>query len=125
MLEITPSLDEALVREYCKKCGRLPGPQHYLYVASDRGEAVSAALFEVQSDRVIALWYEGPEDDAWLFDAVLRAGLNYASEQGIVSGYLPEAFRQAHGGLFSQINYPAQALFDITNFFQKYKSCNL
>lgn len=124
MLEITPCLDDKLLIAYCRKCDRLPGPAFYLYLAENRGEIQAAGLFEVESDRVNAVYYESIErEDAYLFDAVLRAGLNYAAGQGIPKGCLPEAFRDRHRELFAQLNYPPQSVFDITNFFSKYKNC--
>lgn len=125
MLEIKPSLDNRLIAAYCKKCGKLPGPEFYLYQATNRGEQLAAALFEVTSDRVSVLWYQAEDEgDFYLLDAVLRAGLNYAAEHGISTGCLPEEFRQAHSASFAKMNYPAQSVFDITNFFAKYKNCN-
>ena len=124
MLEIIPNLDDKLLAVYCKKCGKLHGPSFYLYLAIDRGETLAAGLFEVESNRVNVVYYESVEEDPHLFDAVLRAGLNYAAEHGISKGYLPEPFRSHHRTFFAKLNYPPQSLFDITNFFRKYKSCN-
>ena len=123
MLEITPSLDPGLLKKYCKQCGKVFGPQFYLYLAKERETLLGAGLFEMMSDRVQVVLYEGDTADAWVFDAVLRAGLNYAAGQGVSVGCLPEAFRQAHADFFNQLNYPDWAEFDITNFFQKYKNC--
>jgi hypothetical protein len=123
MLKITPAFDPAMLGGYCKKCGKLPGPEFYLYRAEIGDKTIAACLFEVMSNRVAPLFYESLEGDEWLFDAVLRAGYNYASEQGIAEGSLPEAFRQAHGGYFRHLNYPAQTAFSIANFFKRYKSC--
>lgn len=125
MLEITLCLEEKVLAEYCRQCGRLPGPAFYLYQARDRDKLLAAALFQVGSDQVDVLLYDSQEDDVFLFDAMLRAGLNYAGDQGISHGCLPEAFRQEHGAYFKTLNYPAQAIFNITNFFQKYKRCIL
>ncbi|MGI6404436.1 MAG: hypothetical protein ACOX0K_09600 [Oscillospiraceae bacterium] len=123
MLEIIPNLDDKLLALYCKKCGKLHGPSYYLYLAIDRGETLAAGLFEVESDQVNVVYYESVEEDPYLFDAVLRAGLNYAAEHGITKGHLPEPFRSAHRAFFAKLNYPPQSTFDITNFFRKYKSC--
>ena len=123
MLEVKPSTDPKLLAEYCKLCGKIPGPQFFLYLATQRGELLAAGLFEIGSSSVDVVFYRGDAEDPWLLDAVLRAGLNYAASHGITIGRLPEEFRQAHGALFAKLNYPLEAEFDITNFFRKYKNC--
>lgn len=124
MLTITPCLEKQTVAAYCKKCGKLYDAAYYLYLAENRGEVQAAGLFEVGGDRVSTIYYEGLEpDDHFLFDGILRAGLNYAAEQGIENGHIPEEFRQAHKALFGKLNYPIQPDFNIVNFFQKYKNC--
>jgi len=123
MLEITPSFDQQLLVKYCKQCGKLPGPAFYLYLAKDGKTQLAAGLFEIFSDSVEAAFYQGDGADPHLFDAVLRAGLNYAAGQGIQTGRLTEGFRQEYAPLFATLNYPDWPEFDITNFFQKYKNC--
>lgn len=125
MLTITPCVDKPEIAAWCKKCGKVPSAAFYLYRAENRGEPLAAALFEVGGDQVQVVRYEAADPaDYFLFDGILRAGLNYAAEQGIEQGYLPEEFRLSHEGLFSKLNYPIQPRFNITNFFQKYKNCD-
>lgn len=123
MLEIKPCLDKTVIAPYCKRCGRLAGDAFYLYRATDGEEVLAAGLFQVESSRVVVVYYEGAQEDHFLFDGILRAGLNYAAEQGIELGYIPEEFRQAHKAMFQKLNYPASPEMNITNFFQKYKNC--
>ena len=123
MLEIQPSTDLKLLAQYCGRCGKIPGPQFYLYLAKEREQLLAAGLFEIGPSSVDVAFYQGDESDAWLLDAVLRAGLNYAAGHGITTGRLPEEFRQTHSALLAKLNYPPQAEFDITNFFAKYKNC--
>ncbi|MCL2856800.1 MAG: hypothetical protein FWE19_03630 [Oscillospiraceae bacterium] len=123
MLEIKPCTDLKLLAEYCGKCGKMPGPQFYLYLAKKGELLLAAGLFEIGSSSVDAVFYQGDETDPWLLDAVLRAGLNYAASHDIPTGRLPEEFRQEHRTLFAKLNYPPQAEFNITNFFGKYKNC--
>lgn len=124
MLTITPSVEKAVVAEYCKRCKRPYSEAFYLYRAEDRGETLAVCLFEVGASEVRVLLYEGADqDDLYLFDGLLRAGLNYASEHGIENGCIPEEFRQRHEALFAKLNYPVQRVFNITNFFSKYKNC--
>lgn len=124
MLEIKACTDKRQVTAYCRKCGRVPGEDFYLYLASDGGEALASALFQVLSAEVRVLYYEAADpQDASLMDGVLRAGLNYASRFGIPKGCIPEALRYEHRALFAQLNYPTAQVFDILNFFQKYKNC--
>jgi hypothetical protein len=125
MLSIKLSTDIGILREICAKCYRIAGPEHYLYLACEGEERLAAGLFEVGPDRVSVIFYEGPKDDAWLFDAVLRAGLNYGAGQGIYIGHLPEEFRRSHSIHFKKLNYPAGYTLDISNFFRKYKRCNM
>lgn len=122
MLAISPCLDRNIVSAYCKKCKQIPSPGHYLYRAEDRDTVLAAGLFEVGADYAGPIYYEGPED-ASLFDGILRAGFNYAAEQGLEKGMIPEEFRVRHREKFRQLNYPIQAFFNIVNFFQKYKNC--
>lgn len=124
MLEIKPCTHTKELAEYCRKCGKIPDEAFYLYVAEDKGKRLAACLFEVESGGVRVLLYEcEDESDYWLFDGMLRAGFNYAWEQGITAGFIPERFRIKHQRFFAKLNYPAQPEFDITNFFQKYKNC--
>lgn len=125
MLTITPCLDKQTVAAYCKKCRKLYSAAFYLYLAKDRDELLAAGLFEVGGEQVQVVLYEADDqNDPFLFDGILRAGLNYAAEQGITKGVIPEAFRLAHGELFARLNYPIQSAFDISNFFHKYKNCS-
>lgn len=124
MLTITPCLDKSIVSSYCKKCRQVYSAALYLYIAEDRGQSLGAALFEIGGDRVRIVYYEAADPaDAFLFDGIMRAGLNYASQQGLANGLIPEDFRYTHRELFAKLNYPVQPLFDITNFFSKYKNC--
>lgn len=124
MLEIKPCFDIPTLAVYAKNCGKAPGESLYLYMAKDGGETLAAGLFEVQSDKVCTLFYESADpDDIFLFDGILRAGLNYASEQGIETGCIPEDFRQSHKNKFARLNYPPETEMNIVNFFNKYKNC--
>lgn len=124
MLTITPCLDRDVIAPYCRACKCAYSESFYLYRARNGGETLAAALFEVGGDKVTVRLYEAAEpNDAFLFDGVLRAGLNYAAGQGIENGMIPEQFRALHGELFVKLNYPVQPTFNITNFFQKYKNC--
>ena len=123
MLEVKPSTDPKLLAEYCRQCGKIPGPQFYLYLGREGERLLAAGLFEILSSSVEVVFYRGDEQDVWLMDAVLRAGLNYAARHGIPTGRLTEEFRDTHSALFAKLNYPPQAEFDITNFFAKYKNC--
>jgi|GEM_PF-591578 len=123
LLEIRPCLDKPVVAAYCKKCGKIPTEAFYVYLAANRGETLAAGLFEITSTQVCALLYESGEEDAFLFDGVLRAGLNYAAEYGIPNGFIPEEFRLLHRDKFQNLSYPIQQKFNISNFFAKYKSC--
>lgn len=124
MLTITPSLEKQTVAAYCKKCKKVWSDGCYLYLAESRGEVLAAGLFEAGGDKVRAVYYEAADpSDRTLFDGILRAGLNYAAGQGIENGLIPEEFRSRHQELFAALNYPAQPLFNITNFFRKYKNC--
>lgn len=126
MLSIKPYEDKAAIVSYCKKCKKLYSEALYLYLAADGGDVLAAALFEVGGDTVQVVYYESTEpEDFYLFDAVLRAGLNFASEHGLSNGHIPEQFRQKHNALFAKINFPIQPTFGISNFFQKYKNCNI
>ena len=124
MLEIKPNTDLKLLAEYCHQCGKIPGPQFYLYLAKEEERLLAAGLFEIHSSSVDVVFYRGDEQDAWLLDAVLRAGLNYAASHGIPTGRLPEEFRQANSAPLAKLNYPLETEFDITNFFSKYKNCS-
>lgn len=124
MLEITPCTKTKRLAEYCKKCGKLPDESFYLYLATNADKQIAACLFEVDSEAVRVLLYECEDDaDYWLFDGMLRAGFNYAYEQGLAKGCIPEAFRIEYQRFFGKLNYPATPEFDITNFFSKYKNC--
>lgn len=126
MLEITPCLDRQVLAKYCKKCTRIASAAFYLYRAMDGDEVLAAGLFEVQSDFVQVVYYESADpDDHFLLDGILRAGFHYAEQQGIGKGCIPDAFREDHRNLFSRLNYPPNIMFDITNFFSKFKSCTL
>lgn len=129
MLELKKCTDKKLFTQYCKKCGKIPDESFFMYIASDRDKLLAAALFEVECESVSVLMYEcadssAGETDYWLFDGIMRAGFNYASEQGIETGCISESFRLEWHKLFEKLNYPAAAEFNITNFFKKYKNCN-
>lgn len=125
MLEVVACVDKQELVKHCKNLKIPYSEALYLYVARDKDETLAAGLFEVESNGVRTLYYEAQDPaDAWLFDAILRAGFHYASEHGITNGTIPETFRSEHRGLFSKLNFPAQATFDITNFFKKYKNCH-
>jgi hypothetical protein len=124
MLEIKPSTDKKLIAAQCRKLGLLFGEAFYLYVAVNSGDIIASCLFEVGGNSVSFLLYECEDkDDYWLFDGMLRAGFNYAFENGIGTGRIPEEQRLWYAGLFAKLNYPAATEFDITNFFKKYKNC--
>lgn len=125
MLEIKLCTDKKTVAGYCGKCGKVPDEAFYLYLAADKDKRLAAALFEVGNQSVSVLLYECEDGtDYWLFDGMLRAGFNYAFDQGLETGHIPEKFRLKHSRLFEKLNYPAAAEFNITNFFKKYKNCN-
>lgn len=125
MLEIKPCTDKKKLLKYCKECGKIPDESFYLYIATNKEQHLAACLFEVSGDSVRVLLYHcEDETDYWMFDGMLRSGFNYASEQGITTGCIPESFRIKYHWFFSKLNYPITAEFDITNFFQKYKNCN-
>jgi len=124
MLEIKPFFNINQIAQYSRKCCRIPDDSLYLYLAKDGDETLAAGLFEVQSNKVSVLYYEAADSsDHFLFDGILRAGLNYASGQGIENGYIPESFRQKHAAHFSKLNYPPEPELNIMNFFNKYKNC--
>ena len=124
MLEIIPSLDPAILKPYCEKCGKTYGPEFFAYLASRGGTLLAAGLFEMLGDRVQAVMYEGDKNDPWLFDGVLRAGLHYAiTKRSILIGCLPKEFRAEYAELFKPLNYPAGNTFDIPSFFKLYKNC--
>ena len=124
MLELKPSVDKQVILPYCRACGKLYSDAYYLYRALDGGAVLAVALFLVGGDQVDIVYYESAEEqDYSLFDAVLRAGLNYAASFGIALGHIPEAFRERHFALFRHLNFPPEPVFNITNFFQKYKNC--
>ena len=124
MLTITPCIEKQTLLTYCKKCRKPVSAGHYAYLAQNRDEVLAACLFEIQSDYVEALFYEASDSlDAFLFDGVLRAGLNYASKQGISQGIIPETFRFSQRHLLEKLNYPLDTTFNIVNFFRKYKNC--
>jgi hypothetical protein len=124
MLEIKLCTDRKQITARLKKLGKPFSEAFYMYTAANRGEPLAACLFEVESEAVRACYYDCADaGDYWLFDGMLRAGFNFASEQGILYGRIPEEFRALHEDLFSRLNYPAEPEFDITNFFKKYKNC--
>jgi hypothetical protein len=123
MLTINLFTDKAHVAPACKRHGKLYSEAFYLYAAENRGELLAEGLFEVKSELAQISAYSGPEDDPALFDGILRAGLNYAGEQGIEKGSIPEDFRYQRRGMFRKLNYPVATTFNIVNFFQKYKNC--
>lgn len=125
MLTITPCMEKQMLLSYCKKCRKPMTAGHYLYLAQNRDQMLAACLFEISSNQVEVLLYESYEpDNAFLFDGVLRAGLNYAARQGVEDGIIPEQFHFAHQHLLDKLNYPLCPMFNIVNFFQKYKNCS-
>lgn len=125
MLEIKPCTDLKPIAEYCKLCGKIPDDSFYLYLAENNGKRLGSCLFEVSGEAVTVLYYDcADETDYWLFDGMLRAGFNYAFEQGLETGRIPEPFRIKFQRFFAKLNYPIAPEFDITNFFKKYKNCN-
>jgi hypothetical protein len=128
MLTISLCRDTRRVAAACKRFGMIYSEAFYLYAAEGRDGTLAETLFEVKSAGVEAAGYHDYQNsggDPGLFDGLLRAGLNYAQTQGMEQGCIPEEFRREHGDLFAKLNYPAQSLFDITNFFSKYKNCAL
>lgn len=124
MLEIKPCTDLKPIAEYCKKCGKIPSDEFYLYLAVNSDKQLGACLFEVGGEAVTVIYYDcADENDYWLFDGMLRAGFNYAFEQGLKTGCIPEPFRMRFQRFFAKLNYPITTEFDITNFFKKYKNC--
>lgn len=124
MLEIKPCTDKQTILPYCKKAGLPYTEAFYLYRALDSVKVLAAGLFQVGGNQVDVVLYEsGEPGDHFLFDAVLRAGLNYAASFDIQSGHIPEPFRQRHEKLFEKLNFPPDPVFGISNFFTKYKNC--
>lgn len=124
MLEVKPCTVKHILLPYLRKNRLVYSEAFYLYRAMDGDEVLAVCLFEVLSNEVRAVYYEAQDmDDHFLFDAVLRAGLNYAAGHDIPAGYLSEEFRLRHEALFEKLNFPLEYRFDITNFFQKYKNC--
>ena len=123
MLSISLCRDTRRTAAACKDLGKIYGEEFYLYEAMNNDEILASVLFEVKSSLVEVVGYQGPGDDFGLFDGLLRAGLNYAGLHGIEAGRIPEAFRHENRALFAQLNYPPETVFNITNFFGKYKNC--
>lgn len=124
MLTITLELSKDKVLEYTKKSKQIYDAGHYLYLAKDNGEVLAAGLFKIEGDMSYIAYYETTEEkDYHLFDGILRAGFNYAGDQGISTGMIPESFREQYTGFFERLNYPNQPMFEISNFFSKYKNC--
>lgn len=124
MLSITVCLDKPTIISFCRRSKKPFSEAFYLYRAQNGEQVLAAALFEVNGDHVSVISYETEApDDLSLFDGMLRAGLHYASEQGIETGCIPESFRFVHRDLFAKLNYPISPTFNITNFFNKYKNC--
>ena len=128
MLEIKPIFDRQVLAKYCHKCDCPLSDALYVYQATNEDELLAGGLFAMRSDHVEAVFYEAMGEnrvDFFLFDGILRAGLNYAAEQGVETGCIPEAFRQANAVSFAQLNYPPEVEMNIVNFFQKYKNCTI
>lgn len=124
MLEIKLCLDRTKLSEWCKDAGHAYSEAFYAYVAENRGQELAVGLFNVSSDYVEVVWYRSQDNaDVYLFDGVLRAGFHYADDQGIEQGSIPEDFRRGHRQAFDKLNYPVSELFNIVNFFAKYKNC--
>jgi len=122
MISIGLCRDIRRAAAFCKDFDKIYGNEFYLYEAADNQGFRGGILFEVKSYLVEAVGYNGP-NDRHLFDGLLRAGLNYAEKHGIEAGCLPETFRQSNHTLFAELNYPPETVFNIVNFFGKYKSC--
>jgi len=123
MLSIGLCRDSRRTAAACKHFGKIYGNEFYLYEALSSDEILGSILFEVKSSLVETVGYSGPQGDFALFDGLIRAGLNYAEMHGIEAGGIPEPFRQEHQALFAHLNYPPQTVFNIVNFFGKYKNC--
>ena len=123
MLSISLCRDSRRIAAVCKSFSKIYGDEFYIYEAIGNGEMLGEILFEVKSSFVEASGYNGPGDDFGLFDGLLRAGLNYAQKHGIEAGCIPETFRHENRALFARLNYPPEAVFNIVNFFGKYKNC--
>lgn len=124
MLTITVNTNKEEIIPYCREVKIPFNKGLYLYQAKDKGELLGAGLFEIGADQVQVLYYTSvPEEEHFLLDGVLRAGFNYAAEQGISTGKIPEHFRGEHMNYFAKLNYPNEAEFNIENFFSKYKNC--
>ena len=123
MLEINLNLQRPVVAAACRDFGQTYSDAHYIYRAENRGEIIATGLFEIGGTDVRVLGYDGPTDDHFLLDGILRAGLHYAETHGIETGLLPEEFRHKHRALFTGLNYPPTISFNIVNFFSKYKNC--
>lgn len=124
MLELRPGVDRQEILPYCRQI-KLPYSEAlYVYRALDGSKVLAGLLFGVESNQVNVLYYQAEDEaDHFLFDGLLRAGLGYADKQGISAGHIDDSFRQRHSALFSRLNLPPEATFNITNFFQKYKNC--
>ena len=123
MLSISLCQDNRRIAAACKSLDKIYGDEFYLYEAISGNETLGDMLFEVKSSLVEVVGYSGPSDDFGLFDGILRAGLNYAEKHGIEAGCISEAFRHENRALFAHLNYPTEAVFNIVNFFGKYKNC--
>lgn len=124
MLTINLITDKGTVAELCKDLGLVYHPGYYCYSAADRGELLATGLFEIGANSASIVNYSSADaDDHFLFDGILRAGFNYAGQQGIENGVIPESIRKRFKELFGKLNYPAEAVFSINNFFSKYKNC--
>lgn len=124
MLTIALCEDKKTIQSFCKKCKRPFSEALYMYIAKDGETILGSALFEVCSDSVQVVLYDAEDqEDFFLLDGILRAGLNFAALQGIENGHIPEQLRQEHRNMFQRLNYPIQPVFNITNFFSKYKNC--
>ena len=123
MLSISLCTDNRRIAAACKSFGKIYGDEFYLYESVYNNEILGGILFEVKSCLVEVVGYQGPDDDFGLFDGLLRAGLNYAEKHGIEAGCIPELFRYENRSLFIHLNYPPEIVFNIVNFFGKYKNC--
>ena len=124
MLTITATLDRETLLPYCKESKIPYNPGLYLYIARDRDDILGAGLFQIEGDTVSFLHYfPADTDDHFVFDGVLRAGFNYATEQNIPTGEIPVLMRKQHQTCFEKLNYPNETSFTIDNFFSKYKNC--
>lgn len=123
MLEIRPVTDKNRILAACRESGRVYSDAYYLYEAVSGGEMLAFALFHIQGDQAEVLFYKGDPDDAFLLDGIIRAGFHYADTQNLSYGKMSGGFRLEHFRLLQKLNMPVEEVFNIENFFSKYKNC--